>query len=113
MLVALTPDQVFVDTLTESLDVRCVYEEFAAILAKQVQRFCGDESVFMDQAQTNMYSPLFTSMSVRSCHLFIATTHLSPRRRQLCKIAQFVLMNSIVRPAPDINDESLFADYLA
>lgn len=113
MLVVLTPDQVLVDTLTESLDVRCVYEEFAAILAEQVQRICGDGSVPASQAQRICELPLLTSISVRSCHLFIATTHLSPRRRQLCKIAQRTLANSIVRPAPDVNDESLFANNLA
>lgn len=39
-------------------------------------------------AQTYEATPLQTSMSVISCHLFMATNHLSSRRRQLLAYRQ-------------------------
>lgn len=36
-----------------------------------------------------MNSPAVNSMSVRSCHLFMATNHVSPLRRQLRSMTSF------------------------
>lgn len=75
-------DQVSVDPLLQTFVIRRVDQKLRAI------RFQHADVVFLHVSRRNIktlnrHAPLVISISVRVCHLFMATNQVSPFRRQL------------------------------
>lgn len=98
-----TGNEFRVDSLTKTLDVRCVDQEFTAIahqysltIATSGWHTCSiptravmileHATLGLCRGEVREYEPALTSISVRSCQRFIATTHRSSLLRQLSSI---------------------------